>query len=431
MKNAFVTSRLVYLIALILIILLTAFHEPSFAINKFLESSSTIQKALEKAQNQVQFTRIPIPGSNLHYIPEKSELKSYTLGVGDTIDVHLWNKNLNLSYSLTISPEGKVYIPKIGELYVNNLYLREVKSVIASRAGNLQVNVSVILNRVRQVKILLTGQVKNPGYYQVQWGSRLIDLLRLSGGVNNNGSIRQIELRNNHESVIVDLYKFYYDGMISSNPRLKGGEQIHIPSLKKKVAVLGYISQPGIYEIKDKMKLKHLLDIAGNPLPSADPQNFIYWPGGLTSYPRSFQSLPVKNTLVGEGDVIYIQPRQLPEEKSVIYVYGQVHTPGIIQYRKGMTISDCIKHAGGPNDKADLGNLKLSRLSGNKRIVLSINLDNALFNGSIDDNKIVKPGDIIYLPETFFIVKNINELTGLLISSLGIISVIINLSRPQ
>lgn len=80
---------------------------------------------------------------------------------------------------------------------------------------------------------------------------------------------------------------------------------------------------------------------------------------------------------------------------------------------------------------ADLSQVQLSRLNTvtQQRETRTLNLQ-AYLQGerSADENPLLAAGDIITFPESFFNIRNISEFTTLLLSTLGIVSVVINLS---
>ena len=82
---------------------------------------------------------------------------------------------------------------------------------------------------------------------------------------------------------------------------------------------------------------------------------------------------------------------------------------------------------------ADLGAVKISRLQGqnSQRVLKELNLQDWIQGKNKDGDQELLPGDIVFIPETFFSVKNIMELTTLVVGALGIVSVVINLSRSS
>lgn len=395
-----------------------------------------MQKALELAQPQVQFTRsAPLPAPV--FIPEQGILKDYTLGVGDGLEIYLWNPRIQLQYSLNVGPDGKIMIPKLGAIKVHDLSLKALEANLSSLLRQQyrdEVRVSVVLSRVRPVQVLVTGYIQNPGFYQVPWGSRLIEVLRRAGGVQDQGSVRRVQLSQGSKKSQLDLYRFHYQGDLQANPLLTGEEQIFVPTLGSKVALTGQFRTPGLYEFLPGEDLTGLLKLTGGAKPSGDPEGLLLWQNGLngSQMPLETRSLN-QNYLLQNGDILHLPLRKLPTEEKNLTVYGQVQMPGVQAYRRGITVQDLLRQAGGPLPSADLGAVRISRMhtSGELRTLKEINLQEWLQGKNRDGETQLEPGDILYIPETFFSVRNIMELTTLVVGALGIVSVVLNLSRPQ
>lgn len=83
-------------------------------------------------------------------------------------------------------------------------------------------------------------------------------------------------------------------------------------------------------------------------------------------------------------------------------VTGAVNTPTSINYRQGMTVLDAVLAAGSVNDFAAPNNTKLYRKIDGKTRIININLGDILYEGHLDTNIELRPGDIITVPERLF-----------------------------
>jgi len=90
------------------------------------------------------------------------------------------------------------------------------------------------------------------------------------------------------------------------------------------------------------------------------------------------------------------------EYLSRIRVTGAVQNPISISFRQGMTILDVILEAGGLNEFASANSTRLFRRHEGKVIAIEIALADILYNGEMESNLPVKPGDIISVPERIF-----------------------------
>jgi polysaccharide export outer membrane protein len=87
---------------------------------------------------------------------------------------------------------------------------------------------------------------------------------------------------------------------------------------------------------------------------------------------------------------------------SRVRVTGAVRAPKSIPYRQGMTILDVVLEAGGANDFASPNRTKLYRKGKEKTEVFEIELGDILNKGRLETNLLLRPGDVITVPERLF-----------------------------
>lgn len=87
-------------------------------------------------------------------------------------------------------------------------------------------------------QILVLGQVKNPGAYNLPPGGRVMDALALAGGPLERAALENVGIYRDgsvedSESVIMGKDKVLFTGDVKENPQLEGGDIIYIPETKK------------------------------------------------------------------------------------------------------------------------------------------------------------------------------------------------------
>jgi polysaccharide export outer membrane protein len=85
-----------------------------------------------------------------------------------------------------------------------------------------------------------------------------------------------------------------------------------------------------------------------------------------------------------------------------VRVTGAVRTPRSIPHRQGMTVLDVVLEAGGVNDFASPNRTKVYRKIKEKTEVFEIELGNILNKGRLETNILLRPGDVITVPERLF-----------------------------
>ncbi len=195
----------------------------------------------------------------------------YILGPGDNVIISLWGR-VEQEYNLTVDREGKVFIPKLGELSVWGKRVDEFKSYAKKKLSAVysDFDMNVSLGKIRSIRIYLTGEVNRPGAYTVTSLTSLFNALYLAGGPNANGSMRAIRLMRGGKAVAtLDLYAFLLAGDNTADVRLESGDAIFIPVAGARVAIRGEIRRPAIYELTGSETGNDLLRLAGNATPQA------------------------------------------------------------------------------------------------------------------------------------------------------------------
>ena len=100
--------------------------------------------------------------------------------------------------------------------------------------------------------------------------------------------------------------------------------------------------------------------------------------------------------------VVIVTELRSHEFLSRVRVTGAVRTPRSIPHRQGMTVLDAVLEAGGINDFASPNGTKLYRKVKGKTEVFEIELGDILRKGKIESNYMLKPGDVLTVPERLF-----------------------------
>lgn len=89
-----------------------------------------------------------------------------------------------------------------------------------------------------------------------------------------------------------------------------------------------------------------------------------------------------------------------------VAIIGQVRSPGYFEYREGMKLLELVAQSGGLQDYARTGDLRVFRSvkgpdGGVKEEVFEARLDE-VFDGEMDKNVALRPGDVVYVPRKRF-----------------------------
>ena len=87
---------------------------------------------------------------------------------------------------------------------------------------------------------------------------------------------------------------------------------------------------------------------------------------------------------------------------SQVKVIGQVKTPQALPYRDGMTVLDAVLAVGGLGQFAAGNRAHVVRTENGKQTEIKVKLDALVNNGDMKQNLLLKPGDVLVVPETRF-----------------------------
>lgn len=180
---------------------------------------------------------------------------NYQLGPDDELLISVYGLQI-ANANVTVSPEGTIDIPNVGEIKVSGYTVEEARARIRSRMAVIYSSLrsgasklSINLGKIRSIRVTLLGSAK-PGTYAVSSLSTVFNALYVSGGPGINGSFRQIELiRQNKVERKIDLYDFLLTGSEADNVRLFENDIIRIPVYQNRVEIAGEIKRPGIFEM--------------------------------------------------------------------------------------------------------------------------------------------------------------------------------------
>jgi protein involved in polysaccharide export with SLBB domain len=311
--------------------------------------------------------------------------ENYRLGPGDAL-VLILSGDVELAHELTVSREGLIAIPQVGQLYVANLTLGQLEDLLYARLGRVYSGVrrgpgattrfTVTVARLRTVQVFVTGDVARPGSYQISAAGTALTALYAAGGPTPNGSFRRVEIRRGGRLLdSLDLYAYLLRGDNSHDRRLETGDVVFVPVRQTQVKVAGRIVRPAIYELRPGETLRDLLQVAGGFAPEALRRRVqidrILPPAerGERGRDRVVIDLASDQFTDGLGPPFPMEPGDsvtvfevTERRRNVVTVAGAVWTPGPVGFNPGMRLSEAIRLAGGPKPDVYLDQVLVTRL---------------------------------------------------------------------
>jgi polysaccharide export outer membrane protein len=105
---------------------------------------------------------------------------------------------------------------------------------------------------LRASSITVSGKVKTPGNYQIQEGDGLVQALTLAGGPLPEAAVSRVAVtRADGTTLTVNLIPALQDGKAEADVPLRAGDVVLVPEAVGRIAVLGFVNQPGYYALPD------------------------------------------------------------------------------------------------------------------------------------------------------------------------------------
>jgi len=273
-----------------------------------------------------------------------AEDKPYVIGPEDVLSVTIFaGGKTQEAIELSVSPKGMINFPFLGKVKASGLTVAQLVDAVTKPLTrdyfvNPQVNIRV--KEYKSQKVYITGAVNNPGLYPLDAGLTLLELIAKAGGVTQERGQFAYLLKGSLEKVKDNEA---IDQLVEKNRSIK-------------------------------VDLRALMD----------------------------QGRADQNIALEAGDVVYIQPSAFSvASQSKVYVLGRVKSPGAFTYQEGLTALDACVLAGG-FDKYSAPNRTVITRRGSDGSVETIKVDLNKVKEGKEPDVLIKPGDRIYVPKSWF-----------------------------
>ena len=244
----------------------------------------------------------------------------------------------------------------------------------------LQNNDFVIVSFMEK-KVLATGQFKRPMYYQLKKEEGLRALLKYAGGLNAdaNASVVRIIRTESEKQVQRDVNANAILKIATEDFKLEDGDIVKVdlvkPGISNKVELMGEITYPGVYELKQGDRLFDLINRAGGVTRNTYlPRAYIFRGAGdstnLQSDRLEVNLSDINNNLTGSVANIQLSPNDVIQlfaqsefgESQFVEIFGEVRKQGKVRKYGGMTLEDLLYLSGGIKPTAEYGRLEISSI---------------------------------------------------------------------
>ena len=268
----------------------------------------------------------------------------YRLGPGDEITLSLWGEH-NLRETFLINKEGLIYYENIGFINLSNITISESEKLLKDKLSAIYATLSsstnstklmVELGKIKSINVYFSGELSNPGIHLVHPFSDIFGAIVQSGGVKNQGSLRNIKIIRSGKTIAsIDFYDLFTKGINSySSLKLIEGDMIYVPTINNRIYISGEVNRSGYYELLENEHLGNLIDYAGGLTAMASStmivdkiipiENRLSDDNATSSMNVNFKESNI--IALNDGDVVEVNTIGIVESK--VEILGKVKNPG-------------------------------------------------------------------------------------------------------
>ena len=244
-----------------------------------------------------------------------------------------------------VEQDGALVIPELGSVSVSGLSFAELKQLLRVVVSERMIGTEIYVSSValKQISIMVVGEVEKPGSYLLSALATPIHALYLAGGPSELGSYRNIKLTKlSGEHHQLDLYKLLLGGEPLTVP-LSDGDTLYIPPLTGEVSIEGEVNRPARYEIDSSTTITDLIKMAGGPTARAYSKGIALQRfNANVGAPTIVQVDGFNSSLVLQhGDRLKVRPGS-DQPNNPVKLSGTLVQPGVYEYKPGLRVGNYL-----------------------------------------------------------------------------------------
>ncbi|MGB9716430.1 MAG: polysaccharide biosynthesis/export family protein [Thermodesulfovibrionales bacterium] len=165
------------------------------------------------------------------------EISEYILGFGDELEISVFRHD-DLSKTVRILPDGKIYYPLVGEIKAEGLSVSQLRDKLKEGLLKYYVEpqVSVIVTSISSQKVFVLGEVNKPGAFLLDRPKTVIEAISEAEGFTQDAKIKNVLLirggasNPNPDYTVLDLNKTLKERDMTQNAPLRQGDIIYVPA---------------------------------------------------------------------------------------------------------------------------------------------------------------------------------------------------------
>lgn len=326
--------------------------------------------------------------------------QNYVLGPGDQVIIDIYGASQK-TLQLTISPEGEVVVPGYGPIQVSGMSVAAANAKIRSTVGSRysSSNIKLTVGNTRTIMVNVMGEVRTPGTYHLSAFSTVFHALYMAGGINSQGTLRNIKVYRNGKLVtVVDIYEYILNGRLAGNIPLQEGDVIQVGLYDCLVGITGNVKRSMFYEMRKNESVATLLKYAGGFTGDAYKKSVrLTRQAGERYSVYNIDEFEMSSFQIEDGDAVVVDG-MLNRYENMVEVKGAIFRPGKYQLGNEVTsVRTLLEAAEGVTEDAMTNRGVLHRLKEDRSLeIIAIDLK-GIIAGTAPDVPLMNE-DVLFIP---------------------------------
>ncbi|MEN6371663.1 MAG: SLBB domain-containing protein [Armatimonadota bacterium] len=270
----------------------------------------------------------------------------YILAPDDVIEMNVWRETELSKRQFRINAEGNITVPYLNYVIkAAGLTQQQLAQLLtdeyekAEILVNPKIDVNVIIRHTMAVMVL--GQVNRPGKVEFKEGDTITSAIAQAGSYTDAARLESAVLtrRGSDKTIPIDLRKLYHDGDLSQNYQLQEDDVIYVPEdTFNRFYVLGEVTRPGLYMLKDNASVLSAVSQAGGPTERGSMKGVMLVRGDINNPEK--RSVDLNKMIKGDlsqdvkleaGDVVYVPETNKPDWGKISQILNALASIGSIK----------------------------------------------------------------------------------------------------
>jgi polysaccharide biosynthesis/export protein len=190
----------------------------------------------------------------------------YLVGPGDVISIVVYD-NDDLKAKVRVSSNGTIVVPLLGAVNVNKLPITAITEKLTKLFANgyiVNPQVNVFVDEFRSRKVVVLGNVRNPGIIELSGPTTFLELVSKAGGFDKDAGVSATIKRKLGEKdtvISINLTSLVKGGDLGQNIQINDEDTVYI-SKAGMCYVTGEVGNPGTYPCGEGTTVLQLVALA-------------------------------------------------------------------------------------------------------------------------------------------------------------------------